>query len=433
MIEFISKLFTSDFMPHGMCFLWKPEIIWLHALSDGAIALSYYLIPLALLKLVRGRQDLPFHWMFLLFGAFIFGCGTTHLMEVWTLWHGTYRLEGVIKAITGGASLATAGLLFTLIPKALAIPSAAQLRAANEELGREITDRRRAERALLDAHEQLETRVRQRTSELAQANDDLRVEMDRRQRADEERRRTEQALSKLQADLAHIVRVSSMGELAASIAHEVNQPLTAVISNADACLRWLAAQPPNIDKGRESIGLILRDARRASEVIQRIRALLKKSPPQPTPQDVNDLLSEVLAVLHDAVAARHIDVRIELAEDPPAVLGDRVQLQQVIMNLVMNAIEAMSDVAERKRALVVSSRVLGTGEVEVSVRDSGVGLQPLVLEKLFDPFFTTKEDGMGMGLSVSQSIIESYGGRLWAVANDGPGATFRFTLPAMHS
>jgi len=433
MIEFISKLFASDFMPHGMCFLWQPEIIWLHAVSDGAIALSYYLIPLALLKLVRGRHDLPFHWMFLLFGAFIFGCGTTHVMDIWTLWNGTYRLEGVIKAITGGASLATAGLLFTLIPKALAIPSAAQLRAANEGLEREVTDRRRAEQALLDAHEQLETRVQQRTSELAQANDDLRVEMDRRQRADEERRRTEQALSKLQADLAHIVRVSSMGELAASIAHEVNQPLTAVISNADACLRWLAAQPPNIDKGRESIGLILRDARRASEVIQRIRALLKKSPPQPTPQDVNDLLGEVLAVLHDAITAHHVDVRIELADDLPAVLGDRVQLQQVIMNLVMNAIDAMRDVSDRKRALVVSSRGLETGEVEVAVRDSGVGLQPLVLEKLFDPFFTTKEDGMGLGLSVSQSIIDSYGGRLWAVANDGPGATFQFTLPATHS
>src|SRR5882724_11803312 len=162
MVEFLRKLFSSDFMPHGYCYLWTPGIIWLHAISDGTIALSYYLIPLGLVYFVRKRQDLPFHWMFLLFGLFIFGCGTTHLMEVWTLWHGTYRLAGVIKAITAVASVATAAVLVPLIPKALALPSPEQLKVANTRLEQEANERRRAEAGLLQAHSELETRVRQR-------------------------------------------------------------------------------------------------------------------------------------------------------------------------------------------------------------------------------------------------------------------------------
>src|SRR6266404_970830 len=149
MVEFLRKLFSSDFMPHGYCYLWTPGIIWLHAISDGTIALSYYLIPLGLVYFVRKRRDLPFHWMFLLFGLFIFGCGTTHLMEVWTLWHGTYRLAGAIKAITAVASVATAAVLVPLIPKALALPSPQQLKLANLQLEQEANERRRAEAGLL--------------------------------------------------------------------------------------------------------------------------------------------------------------------------------------------------------------------------------------------------------------------------------------------
>src|SRR5712671_1170582 len=273
MVEFLRKLFSSDFMPHGYCYLWTPGIIWLHAISDGTIALSYYLIPLGLVYFVRKRRDLPFHWMFLLFGLFIFGCGTTHLMEVWTLWHGTYRLAGVIKAITAAASVVTAGLLVQLLPKALALPSPEQLRQANEELEKEIAYRRRAERALLDAHEELETKVQQRTAELANANAELRAEMERRQMAEDERRKAEQALLTLHTELAHAQRVTSIGELTASISHEVNQPLAAVVANANACLRWLANDPPNMFEARESLIRILRDGRLASEVVKRIRGL----------------------------------------------------------------------------------------------------------------------------------------------------------------
>ncbi|HEY4869230.1 MAG TPA: ATP-binding protein [Candidatus Dormibacteraeota bacterium] len=431
MSEFFAKLFTSDFMPHGVCFLWNPGIVWLHAISDSVITVSYYLIPLALAYFVRQRRDLPFHWMFVMFGLFIFGCGTTHLMDVWTLWHGTYRLAGMVKAITAGVSVVTAGLLVQLLPQAIALPSPAQLKAANDELEREIGYRRQAERALLDAHTELEMRVQQRTAELARANDELRAEIEQRQRAEADRRKADQAVLKLQGELAHVVRVTTMGELTASIAHEVNQPLTAVITNANACLRWLANDPPNVAEARASVTRIVRDGQRAADVIRRVRALVKKSPPQPTPQDVNDLLGEVLSLLHDALISKRVEADVQLTDDMPAVLGDRVQLQQVILNLVMNGVEAMSAVSDRPRTLVVASRVLETGDVSLTVRDCGIGLDPASAEKVFEPFFTTKVDGMGMGLSVCRSIVQSHGGHLWASMNEGAGATFHVALPAM--
>jgi C4-dicarboxylate-specific signal transduction histidine kinase len=432
MIEFTRNLLASDFMPHGVCFLWNPGIMWLHAISDAVIALSYYLIPLALVYFVRKRRDLPFHWMFLLFGVFIFACGTTHVMGLWTLWHGTYRLEGVIKAVTAAASVGTAVLLVHLLPDALALPSPAQLRAANDDLEREIAHRRRVEHALVEAHDHLEATVQQRTAELARANEELKAEMQRRQAEEAERVRAEHTVRRMQAELAHVGRVTVMGELAASIAHEVSQPIAAVVTNASACLRWMTNDPPNHAEAHESVTRILRDGRRAGEIIRRIRALLKKSPPTPTEQDVNALLRDVLALVHDALATHRIDARVELADVPP-VMGDRIQLQQVLLNLVMNGVDAMNECPDGPRNLVVSSWLLDTGEVTMTVKDSGVGVDPALFDKLFEPFFTTKPEGMGMGLSVSRSIVESHGGRLWASSNEGQGASFHVSLPGVHA
>jgi C4-dicarboxylate-specific signal transduction histidine kinase len=433
MIDFARNLLSSDFMPHGVCFLWNPGIMWLHAISDAVIALSYYLIPLALVYFVRQRRDVPFHWMFLLFGVFIFACGTTHVMALWTLWHGTYRLEGVIKAVTAAASVGTAVLLVQLLPDALALPSPAQLRAANEDLQREIAHRRRVEHALVEAHDQLEAKVEQRTAELARANDELISEMHRRQAEEAERVRAEETVRQMQAELAHVGRVTVMGELAASIAHEVSQPLAAVVTNANACLRWMASDPPNHAEARDSVNRILRDGHRAGEVLRRIRELLKKSPPKPTEQDVNGLLRDVLALVHDALAKQRIETHVELADVPP-VMGDRIQLQQVLLNLVMNGVDAMLERPDGPRSLVVSSRLLDTGEVTMTVQDSGVGVDPAVFDKLFDPFFTTKAEGLGMGLSVSRSIVESHGGHLWASLNEGQGgASFHVSLPGLHA
>jgi PAS domain S-box-containing protein len=670
MMEFLKRLFSSDFMPHGYCYLWKPDLVSLHAISDGTIALAYYLIPVALVYFVRKRKDLPFNWIFLMFGIFIFGCGTTHLMEVWTLWHGTYWLAGAIKAITAVASVATAAVLVPLIPKALALPSPQQLKLANLQLEQEANERRRAEAGLLKAHAELETRVRERTAELAAANQQLHVEIGERKRAEEvlrkqaslldlahdailvcdmngdiafwnpgaeetygwpgqealgkaghellgseyagglespmkivvrdarwegelvqtrrdgrriavasrwalqrdeggnptailqintdvtERRRAEQNLRRseaflaegqrlshtgswgwdvssgalifsretfyilgfdpeqpaptfqtamdrfhpedrasvdriletairerknyeiharlalpdgsikhvhcvghaattqsgalecigtliditdrklaeqelqvAQAELAHMARVTTMGELAASIAHEVNQPLSAVVNYASAGLRWLNAAAPNLDGAREAVTRIVKEGNRAAEVIGRIRSLIKKSPSQMSALDMNELINGVLVLTHHEVLKRGVSLRTELAADLPQIMGDRVQFQQVILNLLLNAIEATSEMSEGPRELLLTSQAQRPDEILIAVRDSGVGIDPGKAEQIFNPFVTTKGGGMGMGLPISRSIIERHGGRLWARANEGLGATFQFSVP----
>ena len=245
----------------------------------------------------------------------------------------------------------------------------------------------------------------------------------------EERKRAEETLRKVQADLAHVTRVVTMGELVASIAHEVNQPLTGVVAHAGTCLRWLAAQPPDMEEARQALRLIVKDGNRASQVIGRIRALVKKLPPRRERLDINTAIFEVIALTRSELQRNRVELRTRLASDLPIVSADRVQLQQVILNLIVNAVEAMSGVGDRPRELVVGTGGGDANEVFVEVRDSGPGLDPANLPRLFDSFYTTKPEGMGMGLSISRSIIEAHGGRLWATANEPHGAVFRFTLP----
>ena len=219
-----------------------------------------------------------------------------------------------------------------------------------------------------------------------------------------------------------------MGELTASIAHEVNQPLSGMVLNANASLRWLAGATPNLDEAREALSRIIRDGNRASDVIAKIRALLMKTDMEKERLDMNDAIREVVALAQGEMRRTGVALRAELEGDLPRVLGDRVQLQQVILNLVMNGIEAMSAVTDRSRDLLIRSRQHESDKVLVAVQDSGMGLDPKNMERIFDAFYTTKAQGMGMGLAISRSIVENHGGRLWAVPNDGPGATFQFTL-----
>ncbi len=242
-----------------------------------------------------------------------------------------------------------------------------------------------------------------------------------------ERKRAEQALRDAQADLAHVTRVATLGELAASIAHEINQPLGAIVNNASACLRWLAAQ--NLEEARQSAALVIADGHRASQIIGRIRALAKKAPPQKEWLDINDTLQEAIILARSEVQRNRVALQTRLSEDVPLIRADRIQLQQVVLNLIINAIEAMSGAAEGPRELWVTSEKAESTAVRIAVRDSGPGLDPKGRDHLFDAFYTTKPHGLGMGLAISRSIVEAHGGRLWATANDGRGATFQFTLP----
>jgi signal transduction histidine kinase len=243
------------------------------------------------------------------------------------------------------------------------------------------------------------------------------------------RRMSEEALAKARSELAHVARVTTLGTLTASIAHEVNQPLSGIVTNASTCLRMLAADPLNVDGARETARRTIRDANRASEVITRLRALFSKKDAALEAVDLNDAVREVIALSLSEFQRHRVILRAELADDLPPVTGDRVQLQQVILNLLRNAVDAMSAVDDRPRELLIRTERDENDQVRLSVKDGGVGFDPQTVDRLFDAFYTTKNDGMGIGLSVSRSIVETHDGRLWATANDGPGATFSFSIP----
>ncbi|MGN6382316.1 MAG: PAS domain-containing protein [Dyella sp.] len=248
-----------------------------------------------------------------------------------------------------------------------------------------------------------------------------------------QRRLSEEALSKVRSELAHVARVASLGALTASIAHEVNQPLAGIITNASTCLRMLGAEPPNIDGARETARRTIRDGNRASDVIKRLRALFAKKEASTEPLDLNEAAREVVAMLLGELQRHGVVFHPDFADGLPMVSGDRVQLQQVILNLVLNASDAMSDIRSRPRDLRIVTRLQEDGHVRLAVQDSGVGIDPTDSERMFNAFYTTKSSGMGIGLSVSRSIIESHDGRLWAMANEGCGATFAFALPCVRS
>jgi PAS domain S-box-containing protein len=546
MTSFFSWLMSpQDYMPHGMCFLWQPELIGLHVTSDSAIALAYYSIPVALGYFVWKRTDLAFPSIFVLTSLFILACGTTHVMGVWTLWFPDYRLDGGIKAVTALLSIGTAIAIWKVMPLALALPSTAQLERANQLLGGEINQRQRAEAALRDANAELERRVAARTADLqdevirrrnteatlraseerwrsmfeasavgiavldrqhhfAATNAafqkmlgysgeelqslgpmDITHEEDREitqkmiedaqsgKRQDypsekrycrkdgkmiwarvsaahtldsrgsleggipaiiediTERKRAEVDLHNVREALSRTTRLTMMGELAASIAHEINQPLGAIIMNGNACRRFLAIVPPDLDEVKDGLDAVISDGNRASEVLSRIRAMLKNAAPERGQVDVNRTITEVLALTRQELQQHRVSVQAELHPNLPTILADRVQLQQVVLNLVMNGIDAMRTITERSRILTVRSQLDDRNNIVVNVADSGVGLDAENRERIFDTFFTTKAAGMGMGLAISKSIIEAHHGRLWAAPGCPIGAIFAFALPSV--
>ncbi len=238
-----------------------------------------------------------------------------------------------------------------------------------------------------------------------------------------------EALRQAQADLAHISRVTTMGELTASLAHEINQPIAAAVTDANACLRWLSRAQPVVDEAREAAMRMTKDCQRAADIISRVRLLFRKGAAQREPVDVNEVIEEMMVLLRGEAGRYSIPIHAELASGLPKVKADRVQLQQVFMNLMLNGIDAMKDNGAAGQ-LTITSRRGAAGQVLFSVADTGVGLPAEQADQIFNAFFTTKRDGTGLGLPISRSIIESHGGRLWAAGNSGRGATFHFTLPS---
>jgi PAS domain S-box-containing protein len=243
------------------------------------------------------------------------------------------------------------------------------------------------------------------------------------------RKRAEEELHEAQANLAHVTRVTALGELAASIAHEVSQPLAAIVTNAAACLRWLDRETPNLEEARGTVRSIINDGSRAGEVIQRVRALVNKTTGRKVPLHINEVVDEVITLAQHELFSHRVLLRLELAPALPLVLADRIQLQQVILNLIINGIEAMQAVTDRPRELVIRTHQDETCQILVTVKDCGIGITADNADRLFDAFFTTKSSGMGMGLSICRSIVDGHAGRLSASGNIGPGATFQFTLP----
>jgi C4-dicarboxylate-specific signal transduction histidine kinase len=278
-----------------------------------------------------------------------------------------------------------------------------------------------AQRSATESLRRARDYLKETVKELQRTNEALQVE-------GHERESAEVALRQAQTDLAHVNRVTTMGELTASLAHEVNQPIAAAVTNANTCLRWLAGDTPNLEEARAAAARIVTDGRRAAEIISRVRLLFKRGAPERELVNVNEVVREMVVLLRGEAARHNISARTELAPDLPQVMGDRVQLQQVMMNLIMNSIDAMKNVDEI-RELAIKSRLAENEEILVSVSDSGVGLPPQQADQIFDAFFTTKLNGTGMGLRISRSIVESHGGRLWADGNSPRGASFHFTLP----
>ena len=283
-------------------------------------------------------------------------------------------------------------------------------------------EQKRAKELLRDARDELDAKVQERTTELKKANERLQSEIAEREAAEER-------LIRAQADIGRIARITTMGELAASIAHELNQPLGSIVTSGDACLRWLAAKPPNLGEVLQAVEAIIRDGTRASGVLVRIRGLLRRGEGLRERSDINDVVREVIALSDGELRRNGVSLRTEVPGDLPPVVVDRILLQQVILNLIMNAMEAMHAVSDRARVLRIRTEEQSSGSIIVLVQDSGLGIDPQHSSRMFEAFYTTKVQGIGMGLTISRSIVEAHGGRLWAIANDGPGSTFCFTLP----
>jgi len=494
----------KDFIPHGYCLAWSPVLLRLHVISDLLTALAYYSIPPIIVYFVRQRKDLPYPGLAVMFAGFIVACGTTHLLSAITVWVPLYWLDGMVKAITAIISFATAVVMIWIVPRALALPTVAQLQA-------EIQQRKTAEEALRESEHKLASildsveafiyikdcnyqyqyankPVRQlfgkalddiigksdddffdkETAAKLRAYDRRVIELGERiatenvytnkdntiarayftvnhplRREDgsiyglcgistdiSERKYQEQQNKKHLDELAHVTRLGLMGEMASGIAHEVNQPLAAISSYAQVSINLIHSKSPDLVKLADILYKTQQQALRAGHIIHRMREFGKSHSKHRSSADINILIHEAVGLCMAELKQNGIKLTFELEDNLPPVYVDHIQIEQVIINLIRNSVEVLQNLpAKQQRHLTVNSRLTVNDGIQVRVKDNGPGLDKDRQQKILTPFYTTKADGMGMGLSISRSIIEAHDGTLYFNSELGKGTTFYFTLP----
>ncbi|PSB20667.1 hybrid sensor histidine kinase/response regulator [Phormidesmis priestleyi ULC007] len=434
MTDFWSQLFSlNSFVPHGHCYLWQTNLVSLHVLSDALIALAYYSIPITLFYLVRKRQDLPFEWVFLLFAAFIVACGTTHVLEIWTLWYPTYWLSGLVKAFTALVSVVTATQLFPLMPKVLALPSPAQLEHANLDLQSQVTKRLRIEEELKRYQTQLESLVAERTHELTQANQTLQQEIAERKRVEAERKRLLAREQSARAEAEQANRIKD--EFLAVLSHELRTPLNPIIGWS----KLLQSGKLDRAKSREALETIERNAKLQVQLIDDLldvsRILSGKLSISVTSVDLNAVIAAAMETLRLAAEAKALQIQTTIPASANIVTGDAVRLQQVVWNLLSNAIKFTPTGGQIEVSLTQADT-----QVQIQIKDTGKGILADFLPYVFDHFrqqdgtTTRKFGGLGLGLAISRQIVELHGGRIGVESpGENQGATFTVELPVLHT